>query len=87
MGYAVYLTNPARQDIESLPTDIQRRLETVIDALAEDPRSPQVRKIVGADELYRLRLGPYRVVFMISDSPPEVTITMIRHRKDAYRLF
>lgn len=87
MAYAVYLTSPAQDDLEGLPKDIQERLASALDALAENPRSGQVTKLEGEDDLYRIRLGPYRIVYTISDSPPEVTITMIRHRKDSYRLF
>jgi mRNA interferase RelE/StbE len=45
-----------------LPHDTQRRIAAVIDGLASDPRGPGTRKLMGAEMLYRQRIGDYRVV-------------------------
>jgi mRNA interferase RelE/StbE len=44
-----------------------------------------VIKIEGADDLWRLRIGDWRVIYRISDREKLVDIIAIRHRKDAYR--
>lgn len=51
--------------------------------LAEDPRGPS-QKLAG-DDLYRSRVGDYRIVFRIDDTIREVLVARIRHRRDPYR--
>jgi len=44
-----------------------------------------VRKLVGHERLYRIRVGRYRVVYEIDDKAQQVLITRIRHRREVYR--
>jgi mRNA interferase RelE/StbE len=44
-----------------------------------------VRKLHGAEDLWRLRVGDYRIVFAIEDANELVDVRVVRHRKDAYR--
>ena len=44
-----------------------------------------VEKLEGEDDLYRVRVGDYRVVFTISDERLIVLVVRIAHRKDVYR--
>jgi mRNA interferase RelE/StbE len=53
--------------------------------LVDDPRPRQSLKLSGADSIYRLRIGDYRVIFEIDDSAELVSIMYVRHRRDAYR--
>jgi mRNA interferase RelE/StbE len=39
----------------------------------------------GADDLYRIRVGAYRVVYSIHDDELEVLIVRVRHRREVYR--
>jgi mRNA interferase RelE/StbE len=38
----------------------------------------------GADDLWRVRVGDYRIIYVIDDTQSIVEIRVIRHRKDAY---
>ena len=49
------------------------------------PSSNRVVKIEGADDLWRLRIGDWRVIYRISDREKLIDIIAIRHRNDAYR--
>lgn len=42
-------------------------------------------KLAGADELYRVRAGDYRIIYQIADDELIVLIVRVAHRKDAYR--
>lgn len=55
-----------------------------IDALATDPRGKGVVKLKGRDG-YRLRVGSWRVLFVIDDAARIVTVTGFGQRKDIYR--
>ena len=43
------------------------------------------RKLEGAEDLWRIRIGDYRVIYSVDDSGRVVDITAIRHRSDVYR--
>jgi mRNA interferase RelE/StbE len=60
------------------------RIEASIQALAENPRPPGVERL-RASQLWRLRVGAYRVIYAIDDGQQVVTIARVRHRRDVYR--
>ncbi|MBN1846570.1 MAG: type II toxin-antitoxin system RelE/ParE family toxin [Sedimentisphaerales bacterium] len=75
MSYQIQIKRSVQKELESLPKREQRRIVRSLEALAENPRPTGVRKIVGAEELYRLRVGDYRVVSQIQEAT--VTIWVI----------
>ena len=71
--------------MERLPPPIARRILTRIEALAVTPRPPGCRMLTGAESLWRIRVGHYRVLYAVQDERATVDILAIRHRSDAYR--
>jgi mRNA interferase RelE/StbE len=56
-----------------------------ISALATDSRPKGCKKLKGSeDELWRIRVGDYRVVYFIEDEIKLVDIQRARHRKEVY---
>jgi mRNA interferase RelE/StbE len=41
--------------------------------------------LAGAESLWRIRIGDYRVLYEIQDERGVIDILAIRHRSDAYR--
>ncbi|MBI3271169.1 MAG: type II toxin-antitoxin system RelE/ParE family toxin [Planctomycetes bacterium] len=74
----------AKRDLASLPPDTRARIRPKIDALADDPRPPGVKKLVGAENRWRIRVGDYRVIYEIHDKALLVLVVRIRHRSGAY---
>jgi mRNA interferase RelE/StbE len=56
-----------------------------LDQLQQDPRPSGVVKLQGEDQLYRVRVGDYRIVYTIDDHDKIIKITRIRHRQDVYK--
>ena len=83
--YTIRFTNSAAREFRLLPPEIKRRVAAVIDSLHRKPRPSGVRKLRGFTELYRIRIGPYRLVYEIDDSMLRLLVTKVRHRSDAYR--
>jgi mRNA interferase RelE/StbE len=50
----------------------------------QDPHLPGCRKLEGAGELWRIRVGNYRVVYRVLDQELIIEVITVRHRKDAY---
>jgi mRNA interferase RelE/StbE len=57
----------------------------MIDSLEEDPRPPQIRKLAGTKDEWRIRIGDYRILLEIDDRNKTVVIYRILHRKEAYK--
>jgi mRNA interferase RelE/StbE len=83
--YELRFARAARRELEALDTAMVQRLFSAIERLAQDPRPRGCRKIQGADNLWRIRVGDYRVLYTIDDQARLLDILAIRHRSDAYR--
>lgn len=83
--YRVSFKSSAAKELRKLPLEIQRRIINAIERLSENPRLSGVVKLKGDDNLYRFRVGEYRIVYDINNSDKKLAITRIRHRKDVYR--
>jgi mRNA interferase RelE/StbE len=85
VSYQVEFTRPAARQFAGLPVDVQARLRPRIDALADNPRPQGVKKLVGEEELYRLRTGDYQIIYQVRDKVLLVLVVKIGHRRDIYR--
>lgn len=85
MAYRVIISSPAQKEIRSLRNNTMLgRLRAAIRNLSEDPRPAGARKLSGS-ELWRIRVGVFRIVYEIDDEIVTVRIVRVRHRADAYR--
>jgi len=82
--YEVRFRKSVGKDLDPIPKKDVQRIMAAIDALADDPRPPQSRKISGSEK-YRLRCGVYRVLYEIQDDVLVVCVVKVGHRKDVYR--
>ena len=61
------------------------RLAPKIDGLAADPRPSGCRKLRGYKDFWRIRVGEYRIVYIIDDDRKMVSVTRVAHRRDVYK--
>lgn len=69
-------------------TALQDRVREKIRALANMPDVAGVAgvaKIQGSRDIYRVRVGDYRIVFQWAADSPEILVANIAHRKEVYR--
>jgi mRNA interferase RelE/StbE len=83
--YAVVFARSARRELERLNVVLARRIISRVEALARDPRPRGCVKLQGAVDLWRIRLGDYRVIYAVDDPARLVDVRIVRHRSDAYR--
>jgi mRNA interferase RelE/StbE len=83
--YSVVFARSARRELEGLDATVARRIISRVEALATDPRPRGCVKLQGAADLWRIRIGDYRVVYSLGDNERLVDIRVVRHRSDAYR--
>jgi len=82
MPYRVELTPAAQRDLRRLPQEVQARLVAPILALAENPRRVGARKLRGETRTWRIRVGPYRVVYDIHDNRALVLVLKVARRSE-----
>jgi mRNA interferase RelE/StbE len=85
VSYEVEITPAAKRQIKKLPNDVQKQVVEKLEELAFKPRPDGVQKLAGSDDLYRVRLGKYRIIYEIQDGLLLVTVVKVKHRKDVYR--
>ena len=85
-GYEIRITEAAAKELDALPRRKDRQaVASRILGLAEEPRPPGCVKLSGHEELYRVRQGPYRIVYTIEDERLVVIVIRVADRKEAYR--
>ncbi len=84
--YTISIKPSALKELSKLPKATVKKTEKAIDALALNPRPDGVKKLKGsAEDLYRIRVGDYRIIYSIEDEIKIVDIIKIGHRKEIYR--
>ncbi len=83
--YQVEIDRAVEKSFRRLPKDLLRRLITAMDTLADEPRPPGSRKLVGYENLYRVRVGDWRIIYQIHDDRLVVLVIEIGPRGSIYR--
>jgi len=83
--YSVSYEATARKELGKLDRQVARRVARAITALGANPRPAACRRLVGYDELWRIRVGAYRVIYTIKDTELIVLALRIAHRNEVYR--
>ncbi len=84
-AYSITFARSARKELERLDEPLRSRVFERIERLGSDPRTPGCRKLEGGVDLWRIRVGAYRVVYSIDDRRRRVDVAAVRHRSDVYR--
>jgi mRNA-degrading endonuclease RelE of RelBE toxin-antitoxin system len=72
-SYAVGVKPPARKELESLPDNVLARA-----------RPTGCKKLKGHKDQWRIRIGDWRVVYVVDDAAQVVSVTRIAHRREVY---
>jgi len=85
MTYRVEIMKKALRGLKKLPQPLVKRLLTAANSLGEDPRPNGYRKLRGFDDLYRIRVGDWRIIYAIEDEVLLVLVITIKPRGEVYR--
>jgi len=81
----IEITRSAEKRLRTLPRDDQKRLAKAMLELAEEPRPRGSRKLSGYDDVFRVRVGSYRILYSLVQKRLVILILKIGHRRDVYR--
>jgi mRNA interferase RelE/StbE len=84
MNYQIEILSKARRQIKKLPKNIQVLVRNEINLLTENPRPSGFKKLSNSDNLYRIRLREYRIVYQINDNILTILIVKVGHRREVY---
>jgi mRNA interferase RelE/StbE len=83
--YQIVFTPVARRQLASLDPPTRRRVAHRIEALGVDPRPPGAEMLKGGQGELRIRIGDWRVIYVVRDEELLVLVIKIGHRRDVYR--
>jgi mRNA interferase RelE/StbE len=83
--YEIRFARSARKGLQALDRSLAFRILARIEALSMTPRPSGCAKLEGSNNLWRIRVGDYRVIYEVDDRRRIVDVSAVRHRRDAYR--
>ena len=84
-AYRVVVTPAAERQLAKLPCQGREMIAAAVVTLGTNPRPAGCVKLAGNDDLWRIRVRQYRVIYQILDAGLIVTIAKVGDRKDVYR--
>jgi len=83
----VEFVKSSRREFDDLPRKTQDKVLEALQLLATNPFSEllRIKKLKGAESLYRFRVGDYRVVYEVRREVLLILVIKIGHRRDVYR--
>ncbi len=83
----VIIERSPQKVLRKLDTVMRSRIEKAIDQLSENPFPIGHRKIVGQENIYRVRIGGWRIIYEVEKGKLIILIIEIAPRGKAYRNF
>lgn len=83
-SYNIEWKKSAIRELRDLPKEIVPRIVNAVGELSSNPFPDGVKKLIGAEHTYRIRIGSYRVVYTVTKATTIVEVIRVAHRKDVY---
>jgi mRNA interferase RelE/StbE len=81
--YELNIKRAAEKDIDQISPSMARRVMDAATKLKREPRPRGTKKLM--EDIYRVRVGDYRLIYHIDDEARSVTLLRVKHRREAYR--
>ena len=83
-NYALEIKQSAQKELDTLDDSLFSRIDRKVMALAETPRPTGCKKLKGYQDQWRVRVGDWRVLYIIDDAAKLVSVTRIADRREVY---
>jgi mRNA-degrading endonuclease RelE of RelBE toxin-antitoxin system len=81
MPWDLLITRPAAKDLDGVPKAQRKRIDAAFEEMRQDPYAGDVRFLRGAAHgTLRRRLGPWRILFMVSQRQRHIVILAVKRR-------
>ena len=82
--YSLDIKQSAQKELDALDDAVFTRMDRKILSLVDNPRPAGCKKLKGYKDQWRVRIGDWRVVYIIDDAAKVVSVTRIAHRREVY---
>ena len=83
--YRIEISRTAEKRLKKLRQEDQRRMVKAMVSLGDDPYPKGSRKLTGYDDVFRIRVGEFRIIYSVSAKKLIIIILKIGRRKGVYR--
>jgi mRNA interferase RelE/StbE len=83
--WTILVSRNAERVLDRLPSNLVQRIDRKILALAGDPRPRGCKKLEGHANIYRVRVGGWRVSYALEDAELIILVIEVAPRGRAYR--
>ncbi len=83
--YRIQVSRTAERQIKKLPLDARAQVVRTVQGLAVDPFPTGCRKLTGYDDVFRVRAGPFRILYSVNGGTLIVIVLKVGHRRNVYR--
>ena len=80
MNWRVKIANRALKQMKRIPKKDAKRLLFVLEGLKSDPYQGDIEKIKGEDNVWRKRIGDYRILYEVKLKQKSIDVFQIRRR-------
>ena len=84
-AYQIVFTPAALRELASLDAPTLRGVARRIEALGTDPRPAGAEMLKGGDGEARIRVGEWRIIYVVRHDKLVILVIKIGHRSDVYR--
>jgi mRNA interferase RelE/StbE len=84
--YNVVISKKVEKMLDKLPTNYYQLIIKHLLELEQNPRPFGCVKLAGSENIYRIRVGVYRVVYKIEEGILTVEVIKVDHRSNVYKL-
>lgn len=82
--YKVTFKASVAKDLKRLDRLAAHRVLRAVESLRENPFPNSSKKLIGSEHTFRIRVGDYRVIYIVNKQGREIEIQRVRHRRDVY---
>ncbi len=82
--YQIVIKKKAKKFIDRLPMNEKKR---VVSAIEQLPNGDDIKKLSGHDNLLRLRVGEYRIIYTVDDGKLIVCVVDAGNRGEIYKRY
>ena len=82
--YSLEIKQSAQKELDTLDETLFTRIDRKILELRDNSRPAGCKKLKGYKDQWRMRVGDWRVIYVIDDAAKLITITRVAHRREVY---
>ena len=82
--YKVTFKASVAKDLKRLDRLAAHRVLRAVESLRKNPFPNSSKKLIGSEHTFRIRVGDYRVIYIVNKQGREIEIQRVRHRRDVY---